>query len=105
MVCERVRLFPCRRSVPALSLQTNMSKKQPKRDRGLFDRCDHRFGSFLIPAVDRRCSCGTISIDDPMRSKTLIVVFGIVSLGFFGFAYALFICHQSLALHLRFFYL
>src|SRR5215475_12203915 len=95
MVCERVRLFPCRRSVPALSLQTNMSKKQPKRDRGLFDRCDHRFGRFLIPAVDRRCSCGTISIDDTMRCKTLIVVFGIVSLGLLAFAYAYFNSHKT----------
>ena len=64
LVCERVRLFPCRRSVPTLSLQANMSKKQPKRDRRLFNRCDLRFGSLIISAGDRRCSCGTISIDD-----------------------------------------
>ena len=64
LVCERVRLFPCRRSVPTLSLQANMSKKQPKRDRRLFNRCDHRFGSLIISAGDRRCSCGTTSIDD-----------------------------------------
>src|SRR5215510_4095831 len=88
LVCKRVRLFPCRRSVPTLSLQANMSKKQPKRDRRLFNRCDHRFGSLIISAGDRRCSCGTISIDDPMKRKILIVVFSIVFLGLLAFAYA-----------------
>lgn len=62
LFCDSVRYLPCCPCVTALSLQASMSNKQPKRDCRVFDRGDDRFGSVIVPAGHRGCSCGSIPI-------------------------------------------